>query len=538
MQKEKAEKPGPDITRKDFDESVVGLCNRTMNGMRVEIRSFQHKDVVIDQSGNEESIKRVFSSLRKTESAFITVEIPGTSGKNCLQEIRDGAYDEKIKGLCRFTTQHNQTVYLRLNPSIEVPVHSYPWQYQSPTVFISAFRRFASLCKKTNPKIQVVWGTDGYPGVEEYWPGNDVVDVISISINSMSELIATAYPKTDNSVKLIKRKIHRMRFMDKPILFLNAKEIETNERIRKDITSAVNEINADRSIIYDTASPFDLSDSLTDKKNVKPRIGVYDPKNLLLTLKPINVEHLFVDVKDIENGYFEKEFNAVMSRRHDAILSIEPFKGQDSTVLIKTLRGDYDKEFSKLYSIIAHVPQTVYLRFAHEMEIPIHRYPWQSQDPVLYIKAFRYFMSFEGSQSKNIKKVWGPAGDRGSMEWWPGGDVVDYISIAIYGLPDKNITDPNQQESFSTIYKRKSYRMRFANKPIFITEFGVKGDEDFQMKWLNEAAYCINRHPEISGVCYFNLADNPKVWGNIPAPDWSVNRKTFTTFARMLASRY
>ena len=170
----------------------------------------------------------------------------------------------------------------------------------------------------------------------------------------------------------------------------------------------------------------------------------------------------------------------------------------------------------------------------HEMEIPIHRYPWQSQDPVNYINTFRYFMKFEGGPGSNVKKIWGPAGDRGSIDFWPGDDVVDFISIAIYGLPDKNITDPEQQESFRTIFERKYHRMRFADKPLFITEFGVKGPENFQDKWLSDAAKIINAYPQIFGVCYFNLYDNPKAWGHIKAPDWSITPASMQRFYSLL----
>lgn len=168
------------------------------------------------------------------------------------------------------------------------------------------------------------------------------------------------------------------------------------------------------------------------------------------------------------------------------------------------------------------------------MEIPVDRYAWQKKDPIEYIKAFRYFMKFPGSEMDNIKRVWGPAGDRGSLEWWPGDDVVDYISISVYGLPDKNITDPEKQESFESIFNRKSRRMRFVNKPFFITEFGVKGDEDFQTKWLLNAAEILNKEPQIVGVCYFNMTDVPDAWGEIKPPEWSISKNTFHQFIEKL----
>jgi beta-mannanase len=134
-------------------------------------------------------------------------------------------------------------------------------------------------------------------------------------------------------------------------------------------------------------------------------------------------------------------------------------------------------------------------------------------------------------------RVWGPAGDRGAMEWWPGEDVVDFVSIAIFALPGKNITDPKKQEPFRAIYERKFRRIHFAGKPVLVTEFGVKGPEDFKRQWLYGAAGVIEKHKEISGVSYFNLADNPEVWGDIPAPDWSITRATFEKFVEKLSDQ-
>jgi beta-mannanase len=72
------------------------------------------------------------------------------------------------------------------------------------------------------------------------------------------------------------------------------------------------------------------------------------------------------------------------------------------------------------------------------------------------------------------------------------------------------------------------------DKPLFITEFGVKGPESFQDQWLANAAKTINANPHIFGVCYFNLYDNPKAWGSIKAPDWSMTPKSMAKFCSQL----
>lgn len=535
FQKLKFSSISTDSTDSTFREPVIGTFELNEHSRTL---SFSHYALTLDKHADELSINKLLAGIPEAEHLIITILMPGVdfaSAPNVLRDVRKGEYDAKIEAFCRGLAKRSGTVYLRWNPEMEVSVQLYPWQYQSPNDYIEAFNHFSKSSKSVFPAVKIVWGPAGYPGLDEYWPGPAYVDYVSVTINGKSELKATAFPAVKDAETNVRRKIQRMRMFGKPVIVLNA-GIDSEAELKTALAKAAASTRQDAACLYgieDTASASKIKGSRAQL------IGVYDPKELLVNSGLVGVEHVFIDLKNVQNGQFEKDFNAIVSRRHDAIVSIEPWRDlivrKDSNVLSNVINGIYDAEFAEIYRVLSTSEQTVYLRFAHEMEIPIHRYAWQSQDPVLYIKAFRYFMSFDNSKNKRIKKVWGPAGDRGSMEWWPGGDVVDYISIAIYGLPDKNITDPEKQESFGAIYNRKAHRMRLANRPIFITEFGVKGPENFQQKWLVKAAEVINAHPEIKGVSYFNLADNPKVWGDIPAPDWSVSKETFQHFVATLS---
>lgn len=522
-------------------EPVLGLYSRSNKNSDIKKNNFQHLVIDITEAANDEEIQRLITNVSSEKLNLITIRTLSYNNNNVLQRIIDGYFDLKIKTICNKLAEIKQPIYLRWNPEMEVPVTLYPWQYQSPNLYIEAFRRFAKIGRESLPEAIIVWGPAGYPGAEEYWPGSDVVDLITISINSKSELQAIGYPVSKDIATSIKRKIHRMRFMDKPILLLGTEDTKVSELAKQSIPIVLKEIQHEQSTIHSTIESDSSFLGSIANKSAKPVVGVYDPKKLLIETDPVKVEHLFINLGDIEDGSFLKEFTAITTRKHDAIVTVEPWRNksykQEDNVLLNTVDGKYDSIFKKMFSVLDATNQTVYLRFAHEMEIPIERYPWQSKDPVLYIKAFRHFMKYASPKLKNVKRIWGPAGDRGSVEWWPGSDVVDYISIAIYGLPDKNIVDPAKQELFSTIYARKYHRMRFAHKPIFITEFGVKGPEDLQMRWLEDAANVINQHQEIIGACYFNLADNPKAWGEIPAPDWRINSSTFISFAEKLIAR-
>jgi len=448
-----------------------------------------------------------------------------------LRAASEGSYDAKIQQLARFLERFEAPVYLRWNEAMEVPVQEKPWQLKFHKLYTEAFQHVAKTIKNEAPGLNVLWSPAGYPGTVEYWPGSAYLDAISLQLGHPQELKADNYPPHPSPQDELRRELHRLRFFEKKILVLGADSIQQadyqtwEQCARRDLQAAAH-------------VPIQQADTIAAASRF--RLGVYDPKERLVDLEGVGVEHLFVNWADLERGPFRKDFKAALARGHEVIVTAEPFKDaaahHDREVFPHILQGQYDEEISSLYNILAKAEQTVYLRFAHEMEIPIKRYPWQSQEPVDYILGYRYFMNFLDTLPRHIKRVWGPAGDRASMDFYPGDDVVDYVSIAIYGLPDKNITDHKKQESFRKIFERKAHRVALANKPLFITEFGVKGPEDFQAFWLEEAAASLRQHREtVAGACYFNLYDNPDVWGEgMPAPDWSVEAATFRSFTERL----
>lgn len=528
-----------DVLNAAFAERAVGYINRADSmgvstpGVAtpgVDTRDLQHISIQLYPNTADTALAAVLKGISADKDLLLTV-VAGQEG--ALRMVTDGEFDDALRLLCGLLPEKKQ-IYLRWDPDMEVPVQRHSWQYQSPDDYIAAFRHVAEICRKVKPTLQIMWSPAGYPGTEEYWPGEDVVDAVGISVNGQSELSATAYPRDPDQRTALRRKLIRTRFMDKPLWVFASGSDSLVQELQTDLREAVKGIKQDSVFLFQR---YVVKETAGRAANAKPILGVYDPRQALTGSKDVHVEHLFVDLGNIQTGGFERDFEAVVRRGHEVIVTVEPWRDgkvrKDSSVLRNTILGVYDEEFKSLFNTISKANLTVYVRFAHEMEIPIHRYSWQSQDPALYIRAFRHFMEL-GKGVKNVKKVWGPAGDRGSMEWYPGGDVVDFVSIAIYGLPDKNITDPTKQESFETIFSRKAWRVRLASKPIFITEFGVKGPEDFQSEWLEKAAGVLAAHKEVAGVCYFNLADNPEVWGDIPAPDWGISQATFNRFVEAL----
>lgn len=509
-------RPGPNYTADNRPEHLNVYWNSTATGTDYEahLNQFEGKDLIL-------SIHVMAApAWDKTHAAEL----------NCLT---NGHYDDKIKALGQKLKDRKAQTYVLFNPMPELPQNRFPWQMKAPQTYIAAFQHFSKTLKTEAPNLQLMYATAGYPGSMEYYPGHAFADGCAIVLNLSVEKDLPAYPAPKNLKEELKRKLHRLRFAQQPCLVL-AENLEIGADSLSALRTAVQAefASLEASIL---ATSF-----ATPRKALDPnfKLGLYDPQAMLLRHPAVNTEHLFMNIKAMGNGPFLKDFAAAVARENQIIVTAEPWGDSlgnaNRNVFRDMLAGAYDRDIRKLFSVLSTAKQPVFLRFAHEMEIPIERYGWQSQDPLEYIKAYRYFWNFEGGPPAHVYSVWGPAGDRGSMEWYPGDDMVHFISIAIYGLPDKNIDDHQQQENFEDIFKRKVWRMRFAQAPIFITEFGVKGPDSFQRKWLENAAKTLNEHPQTAGACYFNLYDNPEVWGDIDTPDWSISRESFETFVQTL----
>lgn len=536
----KNKKPSADKLSEDLTQPVLAAFDR--HDTATVKNNFRH--VLLQLIGTDGGdLSAALSPLAgSSQPLFITIETlpPAAENdpkENVLEQIINGSYDDQLEQLCAVFSKNKNEQLVTINPGMEVYVNLYPWQKQAPDLYIKSFRHFAEVIKKNAPGVKIAWAPAGYPGADEYWPGASFVDLIAVSLKSRSEMMTTNYPEPASPQKMFEQKMERMRLFDKPMLFIGSEKFSKAAFNPQEFTAAVNVIKQNEGILYRDAGIADTPIPGSVLRTESPAIGLYDPKQALINIKGVSVEHLFVNLERLSNGAFANNFNAVIARNHDVIVTMEPWKARhmqrDSNLLPNILSGKYDEQFLHLFEILKkQTSKKIYLRFLHEMEIPITRYPWQSQDPLMYIKAYRHFVNLLQARPANVYMVWGPAGDRGSMEFWPGSDVVDYVSIAIYGLPDKNITDHTKQESFSTIFNRKYRRISASHKPLFITEFGVKGPEDYKREWMMAAASVINKDKTITGINYFNFEDSPKAWGNIKTPDWSTSHAVFLDFVK------
>ncbi|MGC9354431.1 MAG: hypothetical protein ACP5D9_11360, partial [Mariniphaga sp.] len=267
------------------------------------------------------------SGLKKSEIEHIAEHLPilftietwktsriSSYENNVLTEIAAGKYDKVLEELCTDFIGKRQNIYFRLNPDMEVPGNRYPWQQIGGRAYIAAFRHFALVCKKHAPQVKLMWGPAGYPGTMEFYPGNDVVDAASVTLKSDSETSLNVYPKDHTVAYDVFRRVHRLRFTDKPVFLLGSKQIDNNAVDEQLLYALTQKINNERDVIY-TPENFKLPESGNKYiQKEKIEIGIFDEFERLNDEEPVTVEHLFADFRKLGDGTFQNEFKKVIGR--------------------------------------------------------------------------------------------------------------------------------------------------------------------------------------------------------------------------------
>jgi cellulose synthase (UDP-forming) len=264
-------------------------------------------------------------------------------------------------------------------------------------------------------------------------------------------------------------------------------------------------------------------------------LGVYDPsqtfhsKGVQADSAAVTLEHHFVTWRPDNAQELAAALQQAQQHQRMAMISLEswPWNWQGmvrSTLLQDIASGRYDETLDRcLRTIQAISPQTVLLRWGHEMEI-VGQYPWSVENPQAYIAAYRHWVSRARQLGiGNIIWVWSPAGNESAINYWPGDDVVDIVGISIYATPAWHPDRLAELPSFSRLMQQKSKLWQHWRKPVLIAEVGVTGSAAEKQQWLTQAIQDLKNFPQVIGWVYFNQIQPEIVPLPIGRPDWSLD---------------
>lgn len=155
----------------------------------------------------------------KNRWPLVTVEPwPKGDQRSFLADIVYGSYDEDIDEICGKIGRFGRPVFFRWGHEMEKTDGPYPWQRQKGQDYIAAYRYVVDKCRGLVTKIYFVWSPAGNQGLENYWPGQDYVDYIGLSVFSFPEWDRKVYGRERSFVEAMREKYSRVVGYGKPVM--------------------------------------------------------------------------------------------------------------------------------------------------------------------------------------------------------------------------------------------------------------------------------------------------------------------------------
>ena len=124
----------------------------------------------------------------RSRALLVTLE-PWTwsrSERNTAQYLRrgiaDGTYDGNMRAVCDVLGTLKSPVTLRFAHEMDDDNGQFIWAGWNPDDYIAAYRKMIDVCRASAPNITVMWSPLGDEGMEEYYPGEDYVDLVGVSV--------------------------------------------------------------------------------------------------------------------------------------------------------------------------------------------------------------------------------------------------------------------------------------------------------------------------------------------------------------------
>ncbi len=160
-----------------------------------------------------------------------------------LQDIVAGRYDATIDRCFKTIQIHSpKPILLRWGHEMEM-VGQYPWSVANAKAYIAAYRYLFDRAKQLGVNnILWVWSPAGNANAVEYWPGNDVVDIVGISIYATPEWHPDGAQTLPSFTRLMQQKARAFKPWGKPVLIAEVGVNASPQQQQQWLTQAIREL--------------------------------------------------------------------------------------------------------------------------------------------------------------------------------------------------------------------------------------------------------------------------------------------------------
>lgn len=155
---------------------------------------------------------------------FITVE-PWSwaedwrlSPEELLSGILSGKYDANMASVCATAAALKSDVTIRWAQEMDETDNQFTWAHWAPSQYVAAYRRMVTVCREHNKTAKYMWSPKGEPELTAFYPGDDVVDIVGLSVFGLQQYDKDHFGKDQTFAEALAPKYQLVKGFGKPIV--------------------------------------------------------------------------------------------------------------------------------------------------------------------------------------------------------------------------------------------------------------------------------------------------------------------------------
>ncbi|MDT8327866.1 MAG: beta-mannosidase [Roseovarius sp.] len=134
------------------------------------------------------------------------------------RNLLSGEYDQYMRGICAVLGTMDSAVTVRWAQEMDDYTSQFIWASWKPDDYITGYRRVVDICRAEAPNAKFMWSPLGYENLPEYYPGDDYVDLVGLSVFGLQAWEVQKFGKELSFVDILTPRYERAVQFGKPIV--------------------------------------------------------------------------------------------------------------------------------------------------------------------------------------------------------------------------------------------------------------------------------------------------------------------------------
>jgi endoglucanase len=132
--------------------------------------------------------------------------------------ISQGYYDANMRNICAIIGTLQSPVSVRWGHEMETKDGQFIWSDWEPETYIAAYRRMIDICRVEAPDANFIWSPVGQDNANEYYPGDDYVDLVGLSIFGLQPYEEATEGRSLSYQEVLEERYARVAGFGKPVV--------------------------------------------------------------------------------------------------------------------------------------------------------------------------------------------------------------------------------------------------------------------------------------------------------------------------------